>query len=246
MTPEELDGALRALDTQGTPKTQGHPQSVPAMGPRPADFGPLLPPVPLAPLTVNQPTSPPPRQHRCVPRAYAVSPSELRARICPPLWKALEGMPPGERCGAVFLGPSGVGKSSAAAYAVQRWRAKVGPTLALRERVFWLDALEATDAEKRYRLGSGDPEHLSDAYTAEWLVLDDIGTTTSPTLVQLVLARRYQAGLPTIATTGLTRDEFTSHVGAATARRVLEFGGIKGVFVDCHGGNNDPASTRGV
>jgi hypothetical protein len=198
------------------------------------DFGSLVPPVPLAPSTINQTSLQAPTQHRCVPRAYAGSPSELRARISPPLWKALASMDPAERCGAVFLGPSGVGKSSAAAYAVQRWRAKVGPSTSMRERVFWLDALEATDAEKRYRLGTGDPEQLSDAYTAEWLVLDDIGTTTSATLIQLVLARRYQAGLPTIATTGLTRDVFTQHIGAATARRVLEFGGRKGVFVDCH------------
>lgn len=234
MTAAELAAALTPLDTSGVSSTQGRPPSVPAMGPQPVDYGPLIPPAPLAPLTVNQPAAYTPNQYRCVPRAYAVPASVLRARISSPLWKALESMDPAERCGAVFLGPSGAGKSSAAAYAVQRWRAKVGPSLTLRERVFWLDALEATDAERRYRLGSGDPEQLTDAYTAEWLVLDDIGTTTSPTLVQLVLARRYQAGLPTIATTGLTRDEFTNHVGAATARRVLEFGGRKGVFVDCH------------
>lgn len=235
MTPDELDKALRARDTLEGPKTQGHPLSGPAMGPRAVDYGPFIPPVPLTPPTVNQPKSQPPSQYRCVPRSYAGSPSELRARINPQLWKALELAPRDERFGAVFLGPSGVGKSSAASYAVQRWRAKVGPSTTMRERVFWLDALEATDAERRYRLGTGDPEQLVDAYTADWLVLDDIGSTTSPTLVQLVLAKRYQAGLPTIATTGLTRDEFASHVGAATARRVLEFGGRKGVFVDCHG-----------
>lgn len=235
MTREELDEALRALETSGGSSTQGRPRSVPAIGIQPVDYGSLIPPMPLAPLTVNQPASSPPTQYRCVPRAYAVSASVLKSRISPPLWKALESMDPSERCGAVFLGPSGAGKSSAAAYAVQRWRAKVGPSTSLRERVFWLDALEATDAEKRYRLGTGDPEQLTDAYTAEWLVIDDVGTTTSPTLVQLVLARRYQSALPTIVTTGLTRDEFTNHVGAATARRVLEFGGRKGVFVDCHG-----------
>lgn len=234
MTAEELERALAALATNPDGKTQGHPQSVPAKGPQPVDYGPLIQPTPLAPLTVNQPTLQPPSQYRCVPRAYAMSPGELRARISPQLWKAVESMNPAERCGAVFLGPSGVGKSSAAAYAVQRWRARVGPSTSLRERVFWLDALDATDAERRYRLGSGEPEMLSDAYSAEWLVLDDIGSSSSPTLVQLVLARRYRAGLPTIATTGLTRDEFTAHVGAATARRVLEFGGSKGVFVDCH------------
>lgn len=235
MTPEELDRALMARDTLEGPKTQGRPRSVSAMGIQPVDYGALIPPAPLTPPTVNQPSAQPPSQYRCVPRAYAGSPSELRSRMSPPLWAALSSVPSDERFGAVFMGPSGVGKSSAAAYAVQRWRAKVGPSTSLRERVFWLDALEATDAERRYRLGSGDPEHLTDAYTADWLVLDDIGSTTSATLIQLILAKRYQAGLPTIATTGLKRDEFATHVGAATARRVLEFGGRKGVFVDCHG-----------
>jgi hypothetical protein len=101
--------------------------------------------------------------------------------------------------------------------------------------VFWLDAIVATDAEKRYRLGSGDPELLVEAYRAEWVVIDDIGRSTSPALVESVLARRYQAGLATIATTGLTRQQLSEHIGAATVRRILEFQGQKGLLVDCHG-----------
>jgi DNA replication protein DnaC len=144
-------------------------------------------------------------------------------------------MTPDCRCGGVFLGPSGCGKSSAAAYAVLRWLGRAGSTGASGKPVSWLDAIVATDAEKRYRLGSGDPEHLADAYRAEWLVIDDIGLSTSPVLLQSVLARRYQAGLPTITTTGLTREQLSEHIGAATLRRMVEFKGQKGLLVDCHG-----------
>lgn len=230
MTPEELDEALTARDTQAAPATQGRPQSVPAMGPNPFDYRALIAAQPGA-----SPKPPPPRPlHRCVPANYAVGPEALKARCHARLLKTLERMDPTLRYGGLFVGPSGCGKSSAAAFAVQRWRAKAPPSMVLRERVFWLDALTATDAEKRYKLGSGDPALLVDAYTAEWLVLDDIGKTTSPTLVQLILARRYQSGLPTLATSGLSRDELTEHIGAATVRRIVEFDGRKGLVVDCH------------
>ena len=174
-----------------------------------------------------------------IPRIYQGPPDALLARCVERIQRAVTSVDRGQRYGALIAGPSGCGKSSAAAWALRRWRASVmlggeKPTLA------WLDALEATDAERRYKLGSGDPEALAEAYCADWLVLDDVGTTCSPTLVQLVLARRYQAGLPTIVTTGLEREQLVQHIGAATVRRIIEFEGRAGLLVDCH---SDPSKT---
>jgi DNA replication protein DnaC len=176
-----------------------------------------------------------------VPLAYDVGPKALQARIHAKLWKGLAGLVPETPTGLVLLGPSGCGKSSAAAYAVQRYQARgprrqsdwLGKSSA--PEIVWLDALEATDEERRYRLGTGDPDWMQRAERADWLVIDDVGTTTSPTVVQLVLAHRYQTCRPTIMTSGLSQEALTEHIGAATVRRVLETGGLGGLLVNCHG-----------
>jgi hypothetical protein len=201
----------------------------------PADYALLMSAAAQAPANATPRRSQPSRRIRCVPAAYAVGAAALETRLDPTLKAALPRRPADGQCGAVFLGPTGCGKSSAAALVVQRWLATVRPSTSSRRPVVWLDALEATDAEKRYKLGSGDPEVLIEASRADWLVIDDIGLSTSATLVQLVMARRYAAGLATIATTGLTRVQLSEHIGAATVRRILEFRGQKGLLVDCHG-----------
>jgi hypothetical protein len=185
-----------------------------------------------------------------IPLAYAVSATgnehaALLDRVVPKLSAAVSAQPKEHRYGALLLGPTGCGKSSAAAWAVQRWRAwcrREARAAAERDllpldaydtqRLAWLDAIEATDSERRYRLGTGDPEELAEAYRADWLVLDDVGLSTSATLVQLVLARRYQACLPTIVTSGLTAAQLATHIGAASVRRIVEHEGKPGVFVD--------------
>lgn len=235
MTADEIDAAMASGSSREMtrPSSGGRPPAV--RGPLGADYASLVPPMATSVAAAEAPRRGTAKAPRCVPPAYAVGSAALQARIDPRLWKALCRIGSDERCGAVFLGPSGCGKSSAAAYAALRWLGRVGAATSHRRRVFWLDALEATDAERRYKLGSGDPELLVDAYRAEWLVIDDIGLSTSAMVVQLVMARRYAAGLATIATTGLTRAQLSEHVGAATVRRILEFRGQKGLLVDCHG-----------
>jgi hypothetical protein len=235
VTENEIEAALASRSSGDMVKARagGQPRApIRALG---ADSASLVPPSPAEAAPIEVPRRSVAKAPRCVPPAYAVGAVALKARMDARLWKALSRMRSDERCGAVFLGPSGCGKSSAAAYALLRWSSSVGAATTHRGRVFWLDALEATDAERRYKLGSGDPELLVDAYRAEWLVIDDIGLSTSAMVVQLVMARRYAAGLATIATTGLTRAQLSEHVGAATVRRILEFRGQKGLLVDCHG-----------
>ncbi len=180
-----------------------------------------------------------------IPLAYAAEPRLLLSRASQTLQRAIQAQPGAERFGALLLGPTGAGKSSAAAWALRRWQAAhpawvpaPDPSgFEVRPRAVtlsWLDALEATDAERRYKLGTGDPEDLDQAYRADWLVLDDVGLSSSASLVQLVLARRYQACLPTIVTSGLTPDQLSAHIGAASVRRVVEFEGKAGLFVNCH------------
>lgn len=166
-----------------------------------------------------------------IPLAYAADPPALLARATQRMRSAVQALTSEERFGALLLGPTGDGKSSVAAWALRRWRATQQPKPVT---LSWLDALEATDAERRYKLGTGDPEELEQAYRADWLVLDDVGLSSSANLVQLVLARRYQACLPTIVTSGLTPEQLSSHIGAASVRRVVEWQGKPGVYVNGH------------
>lgn len=235
MTAEQLDKAMTAQDANPGVKANPRPQpgAANALGEVIASIMKATGQTELvyetAPARVR-------RIDPAIPAAYQGPPKALLERAPFRLRRAVEAVAADVRYGALFLGPSGCGKSSAAAWAVRRWRAHNGPNADMAGTVAWLDALEATDAERRYRLGSGDPEDLAEAYRADWLVLDDVGLTCSATLVQLVLARRYQACLPTIVTTGLERGQLVQHIGAATVRRIVEFEGRAGVMVDCHGG----------
>lgn len=168
------------------------------------------------------------RHDPSIPAAYRGEPRALHGRAHPALRKATIEMPTGSRYGALFLGPSGCGKSSAAAWALRRWKSILRGTLG------WIDAIQMTDGDRRYRLGTGDPEELAHAYRCDWLVLDDVNLACSATLVQLVLARRYQAALPTIVTSGLRSAELADHIGVAAVRRIAQFRGVTGLKVDCH------------
>src|SRR3569832_1998441 len=176
-----------------------------------------------------------------IPAAYGGDGPAQLIRACQALRQAALSTSPAVRFGALLAGPTGAGKSSVAAWLLRRWIAKqaaertdtgIFSAQDFTARVSWLDALEATDAERRYRLGSGDPEELERAYSADWGVLDDGGRSASPALIQLILARRYAAARPTIVTTGLTPDELVAHIGAASIFCIVEFEGKPGLLVD--------------
>lgn len=249
MTPDELDRALATLGAGDALRTQARGLPGAANGivagplrlPTVADYAAHV----VRPLGADPATPPKPRRLHApsrVPATYRATPHSLhvplRARINERLWTAIEKLDPGDRYGMLLLGPSGCGKSTSAAYAVTRWYSRQPGATEWRDDetdVDWLDAIKATDAERRYKLGSGDPTSLKVACGTKWLVLDDVGLSTSATLVQLILAQRYASGLPTIVTSGLEKAQFVEHVGAATVRRIVEFEGrSRGVLVDCH------------
>jgi DNA replication protein DnaC len=102
-----------------------------------------------------------------------------------------------ERTGSiVLLGPTGVGKTSAAALVVHRL---LGSTWSGRDRIAWARSADASSA--------------SDSDLRSWrdcalLVLDDLGREdyrASP-VVWDVVDRRYQCGRATLTTTNVARD----------------------------------------
>ncbi len=126
---------------------------------------------------------------------------------------------------AVLMGPTGCGKTTAAAVLVLR---------AMPQALHWCYATDLAVADRYHKLGDGEPPSVTRARTAPALVLDDIGAESS-TALWAILNHRYHEGLPTIATTGLTRDELTAAIGAAAVRRLKDqHAGHEVLIVDCH------------
>lgn len=137
----------------------------------------------------------------------------------------------------IFLGKTGIGKSSAAAalmvrLLVQGWREGERAW----EAAQWLQWFSAEDlgrARREHPLGRGDAPELYEAEGASLLVIDDAGWDREPDCVSSVLAKRYERGLPTIVTSGKTLTELSAHYGAAVVRRVVDSGGRRAKLVDC-------------
>jgi hypothetical protein len=133
-------------------------------------------------------------------------------------------------CG-LLLGPTGIGKTSAA-----RW-------LGVRYPGVWVHARELGAAERHHALGEGWAPLMKSAIGARHLYLDDLGTEEARDLgaLQFVIDQRYAAGRATFATSGLTKAELASYLGAPYVRRLIEQhvplptgGELAVLVVDCH------------
>jgi DNA replication protein DnaC len=141
---------------------------------------------------------------------------------------------------ALFLGHSGCGKSTAAAVLVHRalneYVHSEGKRFAGVADLVWAKALELTSAERRHPLGAGEPDAITRARTCGLLVFDDLREQADAVVMFHVLSHRYDACLPTIATSELTRKALTAHLTAAGVRRITEqhAPGSPVLFIDCH------------
>jgi hypothetical protein len=235
MTPEQLDQLLAAL-----PPLQNPPEVPPERPQRAASalsacgaaVLELMSGQPLhAPAIATGPTEAQKAEHRASHRAWVVQQREQ-------LWPRIRDAKLATRirsvdspCG-LLIGPTGIGKTSAA-----RW-------IGVRYPGFWASAHELGAAERHHELGGGWAPLIRSAVDARHLYLDDLGTEESRDLssLQYVIDQRYAAGRATFATTGLTRDDLATHLGAAYVRRLVEQhvkrrdGTEHAVlFVDCHG-----------
>lgn len=125
---------------------------------------------------------------------------------------------------ALLMGPTGIGKTSMA-----HW------ILAAR-RYLVVRSVDLADAEREHPLGHGAPVIVERARSFKYLILDDLGFERDVAAAQSLLDYRYSRCLPTIVTTGLTRDELTARTGAAYVRRIREqHAGPGTLVVDCFG-----------
>jgi DNA replication protein DnaC len=138
---------------------------------------------------------------------------------------------------ALLIGPTRVGKSTAAAVLVRRALNAFtddGSRYPAVRGLVWANALDLAIAERRHPLGAGEPEPVQAARNASLLVLDDLGLEPEGTIWPLI-AHRYDHRLPTITTSGLTTKGLTKHLGSAGVRRLTEqHAGCPVLLVDCH------------
>jgi len=156
---------------------------------------------------------------------------------------------PAQHGGRLICGATGIGKSVAAVTTISRLvrssaRSEPGAehaTSDLRRReadIAWIRAFDLPNARLAHRLGDGEAELVSLATTARFCVLDDLGWEArragADDVIAEVIATRYDRGLVTYATTGMTLAEFTERYGSAIVRRIVEGGGGSGGRVlDC-------------
>lgn len=139
---------------------------------------------------------------------------------------------PSEHGGRLVLGPTGIGKSMAAV-AVLRRLLGINPLGRLGAlKAHWARALDLANARLAWKLGDGTAPAIAQAQSAEFLVLDDIGweskRASGDEVVPEVIAHRYDRGLVTFATSGLTESAFAERYGSAVMRRLIETGGLPG------------------
>jgi len=145
--------------------------------------------------------------------------------------KALaESYAPFEHGGRLILGPTGVGKTVAGVAVCRRTLASPSAGAS------WVRALDLPNARLQQSLGSGEAALVSSATSAGFLVIDDLGWESkragADDVCVEVLATRYDRGLPTYVTSGLTRAAFIERYGDAIVRRIVEAGGLPGKVVD--------------
>lgn len=149
----------------------------------------------------------------------------------------------------VLAGPTGCGKTTAAAVLVRRalndFEQSLGKRCACAIELVWTNAVEIAVAERRHALGAGEPELLGRARTCGLLVLDDVGLE-DPGAIFPILSFRYDHCRATIATSGLDRERLRKHLSAAGVRRLVEQHVESPVlFVDCHEKSSPAKNTTG-
>lgn len=159
---------------------------------------------------------------RQVPRGMQASETALLDRCEHRLRKSIELRP---NLSALILGPTGVGKTSAAAYLVRRalgeYRNSLGERFPAAAGLAWIYAPDLINADKKYQLGAGDAPIVVQALNASALVLDEVMASCCNQILFDILSKRYQQGdRPVIVTTGLTHTELTTHLSAAGVRKI--------------------------
>lgn len=159
------------------------------------------------------------------PRAQTAE--QRRSKMAPAFVAAAEAFDPNSTGNLLLAGPTGAGKTLAALHAVLAlWQRRLTEFRPLPTVLFVKHTGLAT-ARRNSQLGR-ESQLIEDAIGTELLIIDDIGQAEDkdPALFEVIDAR-YDAGRPTIATTGLDpagvdKDSFKARIGEAPLRRFMQ------------------------
>jgi len=130
-----------------------------------------------------------------------------------------------------FLGPTGVGKTTALGLLVRRFYI-AQRTNRLRV-VRWVYARDLAASVLEYALGAGECPEVRLAREAPVLVLDDLGLEKDHGPLLDVLNERYEGGRLTWVSSGLTVPQLRDRYGEAFFRRLVDVAGKPGLIVSC-------------
>lgn len=137
----------------------------------------------------------------------------------------------------VLLGPSQLGKTTAAAYLVRklvfRAAASAASVWERAERMAFFPALELAAAVREYPLGQGEPEAVRRARAASLLVLDDVKVGMDADVLMRVLDFRRAQDRQTLVTSGHTVEELAQAFGESVWHRMAQCGGRTSKVVAC-------------
>jgi len=178
-----------------------------------------------------------------MPHAHLGNP-ELAAMVAPDMLRAARTWSV-KTGGLVLLGSTGAGKTTCAV-AIARHRldtAKTAEQVRIAAGIRFMSTLDLHRVRTEHaRSGFGaarvdsDPPMVARAKTTALLILDEVGFEPAGrrediAVVFDVAQARYNAGLPTIVTSGLSEDELARRYGEATKRRLFERSTVVSSFV---------------
>lgn len=167
--------------------------------------------------------------------------ADIQARVDRRIWAALVSWR-WDQGNVLLLGPTRRGKSTAAAWTVRRLCAEAvvhgGEAFEMAKSIHFQECRELALAAKEWKLGHGEPEQVTRCKNARLLILDDWGPTDDRDTLERIMQIRYRSpavDLPTIFTSGMTRDQLKKQLGDALCSRLVECGARKSVVVEAFG-----------
>jgi DNA replication protein DnaC len=128
--------------------------------------------------------------------------------------------------GLLLLDKTGRGKTAGAVHLLfAMWERSFRERTSVPVAMF-VKAADLAASRRCHPLGEGEPRLLVEATEAELLLLDDLGQDEKRDgTIFDVLDARYDAGLPSVVTSGFTLEQLSERYGQALVRRIVETNG---------------------